>query len=95
MAASVTEWDQWMIELTDTLDMIMQVAHAKGAQTPLIVLMRAEVWQRVCKEREWPCDEVPIGTVYVPPDAVAKRLPIQVSDSIPLFPGFQIHRDYR
>lgn len=64
----------------DTLGAIVTVARAHGCAPATKIVMRQVVWERIMREQKttlWNADGIPL----------------EIDETIPMFPGFQIHRE--
>jgi hypothetical protein len=69
----------------DTLGVILAIAKAEGLAPPTKITMRYSTWQRIYNESNKTLDPAAVE--------FEEGIPIILDDSIPLFPGYQIHRE--
>jgi hypothetical protein len=69
----------------DTLGQILAIARTAGCAPCTKIKMRSTTWQRIFNESNHTLD----------PEAVTAEegIPIIIDDTLPLFPGFEIHRE--
>lgn len=72
----------------DTLGRILEIANAPGCAPASVIVMRSGVWRTILRERDGGDEEVA---------ALARgegAIDVRISNDIPMFPGFEIHRTH-